>query len=135
MCVRFIDLVRAALLAVALTCAAVAAHAQSPTPPPDKIDRLIELLSDPEVKAWLAAQDAKQPTPPPADAGDASAMAPAELSSALDRIRVHIQEMAAAIPTLPAQFDPATTSRLMQVKDQFDAEGVFLSVVDANICS
>ena len=37
--------------------------------------------------------------------------------------------------SLPAPFDPATRSRLVQVKDQFDAEGVFLSVVDANICS
>src|SRR5262245_23918927 len=113
MSVRLIGRIRAALLAIALLCAAVAAsavHAQSPTPPPDKIDRLIELLSDPDVKAWLAAQDAKQPAPPPADAGGGeSAMAPAGLSSALDTIRHHIDEEAAAIPTLPAQFDRAWT--------------------------
>jgi hypothetical protein len=37
--------------------------------------------------------------------------------------------------SLPPLFDPATASRSAQVTKQFDAEGVFLSVVDANICS
>ena len=45
------------------------ALAQSATPPPDKIDRLLELLSDPDVKAWLAAQDDKAAPPPPARSG------------------------------------------------------------------
>jgi moderate conductance mechanosensitive channel len=118
MSVRFIGMVRAALLMLALSCVAFAAHAQSPAPPPDKIDRLIELLSDPDVKAWLAAQDAKQP-PPPADAGAGrNAMAPAELSSALDTIRHHIDEEAAAIPTLPAQFDRAWTILGLEFEDE-----------------
>lgn len=38
-------------------------------------------------------------------------------------------------PSLPPLFDPATAARLAQVKGQFDPEDVFLSVVDANICS
>lgn len=37
--------------------------------------------------------------------------------------------------TLPAYWDPATWSRLAQLRKDFDAEGRFLSVVDANICS
>ena len=37
--------------------------------------------------------------------------------------------------SLPPLFDPATASRLTQVKKQFDPEEVFLSVADANICS
>jgi hypothetical protein len=38
-------------------------------------------------------------------------------------------------PSLPALRDPATAARLAQVREEFDPEGVFLSVVDANICS
>ena len=37
--------------------------------------------------------------------------------------------------TLPAHYDAATWARLSQVRNEFDAEGRFLSVVDANICS
>ncbi len=37
--------------------------------------------------------------------------------------------------SLPPLFDPATAARLAQVKTQFDPQGVFLSVDDANICS
>lgn len=38
-------------------------------------------------------------------------------------------------PSLPALRDPVTAARLAQVRDKFDPDGVFLSVVDANICS
>jgi len=38
-------------------------------------------------------------------------------------------------PSLPPLRDPATAARLAQVKRAFDPDGVFLSVVDANICS
>src|SRR5262249_2153174 len=120
MSIRFIGMVRAALFAIALSCAAVAAgavRAQSPTPPPDQIDKLIELLSDPDVQAWLAPQDAKLPPPPPAHPAP-NAMAPAERSSALDRIRDHMREMAAAIPTLPAQFDRAWTILGLEFEDE-----------------
>jgi FAD/FMN-containing dehydrogenase len=38
-------------------------------------------------------------------------------------------------PSLPALRDPATAARLAQVREEVDPDGVFLSVVDANICS
>jgi FAD/FMN-containing dehydrogenase len=38
-------------------------------------------------------------------------------------------------PSLPALRDPATAARLTQVREEVDPDGVFLSVVDANICS
>jgi hypothetical protein len=38
-------------------------------------------------------------------------------------------------PTLPALREPATAARLTQVREKFEADRVFLSVVDANICS
>ena len=38
-------------------------------------------------------------------------------------------------PSLPPLRDPATAARLAQVKAEFDPDGVFLSVLDANMCS
>jgi hypothetical protein len=38
-------------------------------------------------------------------------------------------------PSLPPLRDPATAARLAQVRKEVEAEGVFLSVADANICS
>jgi moderate conductance mechanosensitive channel len=123
MSVRYFDLLRATLFATVLVLAAFAAgplQAQSTTPPPDKIDKLIELLSDPDVKAWLAAQDAKPATPPPAtEAGAAqSAMAPATISSGLDVIRAHIRGMVDAVPTLPAQFERAWVILGLEFEDE-----------------
>ena len=46
----------ALLFLAGLVAGTANALAQSATPPPDKIDRLLELLSDPDVKTWLAAQ-------------------------------------------------------------------------------
>lgn len=109
MSVRCLGLVGALVVMALLAFGASPLHAQSAPPPPDKIDRLIELLSDPDVKAWLAEQDAKRAAPPPAAAAGAEpgAMAPATLSQALDLIRAHIQGMIDAVPTLPAQFERA----------------------------
>jgi len=123
MSVRCLGFIRVLLVAAALAFTAGSLHAQSTTPPPDKIDRLIELLSDPDVKAWLAAQDAKQATPPPATAAGEgqSAMAPATISSALDMIRAHVRGMIDAIPTLPAQFERARIILGLEFED----EGLF----------
>ena len=103
---------RSVIVALLLLAGAIAgmanALAQSTPPPPDKIDRLLELLSDPDVKTWLAAQGDHAATPPPANAdGGASAMAPAGISEVLDMIRGHIDEMVDAVPTLPAQSERA----------------------------
>src|SRR5690348_11886308 len=108
-------------LLLALFFAAGSASAQSAAPPPDKIDRLVELLSDPDVKAWPTQQNAKAANPPPAEAGsggDAGAMAPAEISSALDVVREHIHEMTEAVPTLPAQSSRAWTILDLEFKER-----------------
>ncbi len=107
----------AAILCAGLLASPQTAIAQS-EPPPAKVDLLIDLLADPDVKAWLAAQNDK--APPPVDAGGASAMAPAGLSSLLDVIRMHIDEMATAVPTLPAQFARAWT--ILEL--EFEEEGL-----------
>jgi small-conductance mechanosensitive channel len=108
-------------LLLGLFFAAGSALAQSAAPPPDKIDRLVELLSDPDVKAWLTQQNAKAANPPPAEVGsggDAGAMAPAEISSALDVVREHIHEMTEAVPTLPAQSSRAWTILDLEFKER-----------------
>ena len=112
---------RSAIVIVFLVTGLIAgmagALAQS-APPTDKIDRLLELLSDPDVKAWLAAQGEKA-APPPAEAGDGeSAMAPAGLSSRLDAIRAHVKEITAAVPKLPEQFSRAWTILQLEFEDE-----------------
>ena len=75
-------------------------QAQTAAPATDKVDRLLELLSDPEIKTWLADQNKKNAlaTPP------ASNNVPT-LSDILRSIRGHIQSTLAAVPRLPAQFE------------------------------
>src|SRR5215218_6218635 len=104
------SIIAVVLVLAGFACGTANALAQSAAPPPDKIDRLIELLSDPDVKTWLAGQGDHAVPPPPASAGGGSmGMAPADISSGLDMIRGHIKEMVDAIPTLPAQFARAWT--------------------------
>ena len=112
-----------AIVLVAATCfgllaGAASAPAQANPPPPDKIDQLLGLLSDPDIKAWLAAQE--QAPPPATDGSGQGTMAPATISTLLDVIRLHIQEMVDAVPTLPAQADRALT--ILEL--EFEEEGI-----------
>lgn len=76
-----------------------AAPALAQNPQPEKIDQLIQLLSDPAVKTWLETQAKPQAAPPEADSASGSL-----LSAELTMIRHHVQALADALPTLPAQF-------------------------------
>jgi FAD/FMN-containing dehydrogenase len=55
--------------------------------------------------------------------------------SAIGRAAVFGYGPVDAEPSLPALRDDATAARLTQVREEFDPDGMFLSVVDANICS
>lgn len=88
-------------LLIVLIAAPGSVSAQPPTP--EKVDRLIELLSDPEIKTWLQQQNKKDAAAVDKVAGST----PAVLSSALDMIRAHMRSVLAAIPRLPAQFQRA----------------------------
>lgn len=118
---RFPGLCRNVFFAILMSWSAAGATvalAQAPAaPPPDKIDQLIGLLSDPDVKAWLAAQDKKAAEPPAEPGNAAGAMAPAQISSALDMVRSHVRETIAAVPTLPAQFDRAWATVQLEFED------------------
>jgi small-conductance mechanosensitive channel len=83
-------------------------------PPQEKIDKLVELLSDPQIKTWLEER-AKTPPPAPAATGGVPT-----LSTVIASIRAHIQHLLAAIPTLPAQFE--RMRNILAV--EFEEEGV-----------
>jgi small conductance mechanosensitive channel len=73
--------------------APVAAQEAAATTPPAKVQQLIELLDDPEVRQWLSA---KQATPPPAAATQSSGVA----SQWVAQIRRHLGGMREAAPRL-----------------------------------
>jgi moderate conductance mechanosensitive channel len=105
------------VLSAGLFSGAVSVLAQSSAPPPEKVDRLVELLSDPEVKAWLDAQGEKA-TPSTADPRRPGMMAPAGITSVLDSTRAHIEEMIRAVPLLPGQFARAWTILQLEFQDK-----------------
>ena len=87
-----------------LTGSGLSAAAQT-TPPPEKVDTLIELLSDPAIKSWLKEQvtsDRQKQTA----VSDESTRQPM-LSSILTSIRKHVEALLSAIPELPAQIERA----------------------------
>lgn len=108
---------RVLLTVLLLTAAFAASPAFSQTPPPEKVNTLIELLNDPAVKAWLDEQKAKPPaSSPPAEAG-----ASPFLSEVLSRVEAHVKNLREAIPRLPGEFTRAWN--ILQV--EFEEQGLF----------
>lgn len=81
--------------------AAQAAQPQSP-PPPAKVQQLINLMDDPEVKAWL-----KSRSPPAAEESGSSVDEQIAAREAL--IRDHIASLKSAVPRIPQEFAKAGT--------------------------
>ena len=90
-----------AVFLCALLTLSVPAVAQ--TPPPEKVDKLIELLSDPTVKTWLESQAKGTPTGPAIES-QADPSATSMMSSRVASIRQHMQLLIEAIPRLPTMF-------------------------------
>ena len=85
--------------------------ARAQTPQPEKVDKLIELLSDPAVKSWLE-DPSKHSTVAAATAEpDSPALM---LSSQVTMIREHFEMLLNTIPLLPAQFDRAWNILLLE---------------------
>ena len=84
---------------------------------PDKVDTLLQLLADPDVKSWLAA---RQSPPDAAVAETPAAATPVSLSVILDTVKGHLREMADAVPKLPGQFARAWT--ILEL--EFEEEGL-----------
>jgi moderate conductance mechanosensitive channel len=96
-------------LALLLSCVAPAMAqdappAQKETPP--QVRELLDLLADPAVRDWLQQQHAAQAAAPAAPAGPE--MTPSSmLADRVAAIRQHLQMLAAALPTLPDEFERA----------------------------
>src|SRR5262245_17583465 len=96
----------------------VFAAATPTSPPPEKIDMLLDLLSDPAIKSWLKEQitsDRQKQT-----AAGADTTQQPMLSSALASIREHEDSLLSAIPELPAQIEWARTI----LSNEFEARGL-----------
>lgn len=118
------------LIALALALFAWPAFGQAP---PEKLDALLQLLSDPEIQQWIAQRKtvatATGAAAAPASAA-ASAALPAVVPAAapagqslvagqIDAIRTHIGAVLDALPHVPA----AMSSIFGQLRDEIDAHG------------
>ncbi|BCH33889.1 mechanosensitive ion channel protein MscS [Mesorhizobium sp. L-8-10] len=83
-------------LAMVLAAPVSAQTSQAPVPaaPPEKVEQLMKLLDDPEVKSWLATKSV------PAGESREQAAA-AEIASWEDAIRHHLLGLRGAVPLLP----------------------------------
>lgn len=92
----------AILVALIFLClAGGATHAQTePAKPPQKVEELLKLLSDPEVQKWIDAQktaEAKSAATAPAPHDDVA------FDAAFERMRSHLVSLLEAIPALPSE--------------------------------
>lgn len=76
----------------------VLAQAASPPASADKVDQLIKLLDDPEIRALLNKQTAAPVAEPDTD------MSATEFNAWGDRIRDHLRHVGEAIPLVPSEF-------------------------------
>ncbi|RAX41479.1 mechanosensitive ion channel family protein [Rhizobium tropici] len=112
------------LLALAAPVTSLAQNAAAPqpaAPPPDKVRELIQLMNEPDVKQWLAAQLNNQPQPssiPTSTAGDPEAPGSDQmsvLSGLLGHTRRHLEVVSGAAMTLP--------SEVMTASEKLEGEG------------
>ncbi|MHC1549918.1 mechanosensitive ion channel family protein [Phyllobacterium sp. K27] len=89
-------------------------------PAPAKVNQLIQLLSDPEVKTWLEKELAKPETSASADAQspETSTMPKSMVSSSLENVKQHIERTAKTIPDLPRQFTQARSTVMSELSDR-----------------
>ena len=83
------------LLATSGNAAAQSAQPSATAPPPEKVQELIKLLDDPDIRAWLATK-----SPPPSES--AGAAVDAQISGWEHAMRNHLIAMRKAFPRIPA---------------------------------
>jgi moderate conductance mechanosensitive channel len=97
-------------LAVLFTCVAVsrAQTAGTPPRPPAKVEELLKLLDDPEVKAWIATKNtAPAETPMGPSASDFMLWSQA--------VRAHLRGIGQAIPAVPGEFSGASSTIMTEI--------------------
>src|SRR5262245_12560094 len=86
--------------------------AEQTSPPPEKVDKLIELLSDPAIKTWITKQVASDQAAQTIAAVEAAQQP--MLSGVLASIRQHVELLLSAVPDLPSQFERAAIILLLE---------------------
>ena len=91
------------VLATSVNSAAQTAQPSATTsPPPEKVQELIKLLDDPDVRAWLTTKSS-----PPASAASEEAAVASQISGWEQAIRNRLISMRNAIPLIPSQAERA----------------------------
>ena len=90
-------------LLLALGTPAVAQSGKAPDDASPRVRLLIDLLADPEVRAWLEKRAADKPKPPPAPDASLSSVVTEQMA----RVRAQIRGMSAAAPELPDELGRA----------------------------
>ena len=106
---RWAFLLLVALAVLGTTAGLAVAQPQPPpsspapanSPPPAKVQQLIDLMGDPEVKKWLETRS------PPAAAEDSGSSVAEQIASREARIRDHIASLKAALPRIPQELAQA----------------------------
>ena len=80
-------------------------------PPPKKVEELLKLLDDPEIKAWIAAKGA----PPAAVEEDSAAPSASDFMQWSNAIRAHLRGIVQAIPAVPGEFAGARSTIMTEI--------------------
>ena len=80
-------------------------------PPPKKVEELLKLLDDPEIKAWIAAKGA----PPAAVEEDSVAPSASDFMQWSNAIRAHLRGIVQAIPAVPGEFAGARSTIMTEI--------------------
>ncbi|TDQ20873.1 hypothetical protein DEV91_12199, partial [Phyllobacterium brassicacearum] len=78
-------------------------------PPPEKVEQLLKLLDDPDVKAWIATKSA----PPPAEEPVGASASDFMLWS--NAIRAHLRGIGQAVPAVPGEFSAASSTIMTEI--------------------
>lgn len=92
---------------------------------PAKVRQLLDLLDDRDVREWLAQRRAATAEPEPAPAAEPRAAPSRYFAGRIAAIRLHLAALAAAVPTLPAEFE--RTGRILML--EFEKRGLFSVLV------
>jgi moderate conductance mechanosensitive channel len=125
---RFL-IISTALAALCLSCSApFAAKNASPPPapaaePPPKVRELLELIGDPQVRAWLDQQKSALPAKAEGEAGSSSpshadSVGLGEVLARFGQVRTHFNGLKDAIPNVPEEIELALDNFAVEFQHQ-----------------
>ncbi len=94
------------LLLMVLAATSFAVSAADP-PAPEKVQALLQMLSDPDVRGWLEQQRTGAANTTTPAASDGKSEADAMLAGPIDGVRMHLASIAAAIPNVRGELAAA----------------------------